>query len=342
MRWFFIKMFRRFTHPNVALIEMVENLWLSGAISVASELGIADLLKEGNKSIGELAKLTGTLEDPLYRVMRALASNDIFKELKDKCFTLTPLAVAMQDNQMRYFINQHLSKMHFQMFGEMLQTVKTGKSYSELFTKAGLFDHIGESSELNEMFNKAMASTSMMQAAAVLPVFSFNRYKKIIDIGGGQGYFLSTILARYEDLKGVVYDLPHVVGYTQEFFKNHDLADRALAIGGSFFESIPPDGDLYILKNILHDWNDEDCIRILQNLRRDMPVKGRILIIEAVLEVDNNPSFGKMTDLLMMVGMNGRERTRAEYEDLLRNSGFMLKKIYPTISPLSLILAELN
>jgi len=335
-------MYRRFTHPNVALIGMIENLWLAGAISVASELGIADILKDGKKSIGELAKITGTLEDPLYRVMRALASNDIFKESKNKFFTLTPLAAAMQEDQMKYFINQHLSKIHFQMFGEMLQSVKTGKSYSELFTKDGLFDHIGESSESNVMFNKAMANTSMMQAAAVLPVFSFAGYKSIIDIGGGEGYFLSTILSKYKNLKGIVFDLPHVVGYTQEFFKKHGLSDRAEAVGGSFFELIPPRGDLYMLKNILHDWDDESSLKILKNIRQILSKGARLLIIEAVLEEDNNPSFGKMTDLLMMVGMNGRERTKAEFNVLFNKSGLSLIKIYPTISPLSILVIEIR
>lgn len=342
MRRFFIRMYRKFTHPNVAMLEMVQNLWLSGAIGAAAELGIADILKKGPKTIGELAKLTGTLEYPLYRVMRALASNDIFKESKNRCFSLTPLAVAMQEEQMKYFIIQHLNKMHFQMFGEMMHSLKTGRNSSELFIKDGLFDHIGKSPELNEMFNKAMTNTSVMQVAAILPVFPFNKYKNIIDVGGGQGFFLSAILSKFRSLEGIVFDLPHVVSNARQFFEKYGVADRAGAVGGSFFETIPAGGDLYMLKNILHDWNDDECLKILQNIRLVLPPEGRLLVMEAVIEEDNNPSFGKMIDLLMMVGVNGRERTKSEFEALLQKAGFVIRKIYRTVSPFVIITAEIN
>jgi hypothetical protein len=340
MRWFFIRMYSRFTHPNVAMIEMVENLWLSAAISVATELGIADILKNGAKTISELAGLTATLENPLYRVMRALASNDIFKESGNKRFSLTPLAVTMQEDEMKYFILQHLHKMHFQIFGEMMYSLRTGKNASELFMEGGLFNNLSIDPVKNEMFNKAMANTSAMQAAALLPVFPFYKHKNIIDIGGGQGFLLIAILSKYVNLKGTVFDLPHVVCHAIQQFEKYGIAGRAKAESGSFFEAIPPGGDLYLLKNILHDWDDEDCIKILQNIKLVLPPDGKLLIIEAVIKEDNNPSFGKMLDLLMMVSVSGRERTKAEFEILLRKAGFAIAKIYRTVTPLSIITAK--
>ncbi len=340
LRTFFIRMYRRFTHPNVALIGMIENMWLSAAIYTVAELGIADILKKGPKTAGELATLTGVLEDPLYRVMRALASNEIFRESKNKKFSLTPLAVALQEDQMKYFVIQHLNKRHFQMFGELMYTLKSGKGSAELLFENGLFERINESSELNESFIRAMASTSMMQAAAILPVFSFSSYKNIIDIGGGQGFLLTAILLKYKHLKGTVFDLPPVVNNSKQFFEKYGVAERANAIGGSFFETIPAGGDLYILKSILHDWDDEKCLNILNNICKVITPDAKLLIMEVVLKEDNEPSFGKMTDLLMMIGMNGRERTKAEFDSLLKRSGFKLKKICQTVSPLSVIVAE--
>jgi len=337
-----IKIHRRLTHPNVVMLEFVQNIWLLGAINVATELGIADLLKDGPKSIAELASLTGTLEDPLYRIMRVLASQGIFKELKNGKFSLTPLARAMLEREIKYFIQHSLLPIQFQIAGEMIHSVKTGRNSSELFIKDKIFEYIGQSQELNELYNKAMTSTSKMQVAAALPCFNFSSYKHIVDIGGGQGFFLSTILTKYKTIKGVVFDLPQVINNSQQIFKNSTISARVDFVTGSFFETVPEGGDLYVLKNILHNWNDEDSVKILQNIRKVLPRKGRLLIIEVVIEKDNNPSFGKMTDLYMMIGLNGRERTKDEYESLLKKAELKIEKIKRTVSRLSIIVAISN
>ncbi len=336
-RHFLLRLYRRFTHPNVALMEMIQNLWLSGAIGVASELGIADILKKGPQPVSELANLTGTKEEPLYRIMRVLASNGIFKETRHKIFTLTPLGVALQEDQMKHFIDLHLGKIHFQMFGEMMHTAKTGNKSIELFIKGNLFDHISQSPGLNEQFNKAMTNTAMMQASAILQVYPFPHYKSIVDIGGGHGFFLTTILSRYKHLKGIVFDLPHVVTEASSFFEKYNISGRTEAIGGSFFDNIPSGYDLYMLKNILHNWDDESCVKILKNIKKALLPESKLLIIEAHLKDDNNPSFAKMTDLLMMVGLDGRERSKEEYHLLLQKAGFNIKKTYHTVSPLAII-----
>jgi ubiquinone/menaquinone biosynthesis C-methylase UbiE len=335
-----IKIYRRITHPNVVMLEYVQNLWLLGAINVATELGIADILKDGPKTISELAKLTGTLDDPLYRIMRVLASQGIFKELENKKFTLTSLAKPMQEKELKYFIKHSLMKLQFQISGEMIHSVKTGRNSSELFVKDKMFDYIGQSKELNELYNKAMTSTSKMQVAAVLPAFNFSKYKCIVDVGGGQGFFISTILTKYKATKGIVFDLPQVINNCMLQSENQGLSERIDFQAGSFFDSIPAGGDLYILKNIIHNWNDEDSVKILKNIRKVLPEQGRLLIIEMVIETDNNPSFGKMTDLYMMIGLNGRERTREEYQELLEKAGFKIERIKRTVSPASIIVAE--
>lgn len=336
-----IRISRRFTHPNIAMLEIVQNLWLLGAVSVATELGIADLLKDGSKTIKELASLTDMQEDSLYRVMRLLASEGIFRESEKMRFSNTHLSESLKEEELRYFIQHSLNKMQFRIFGELIHSVKTGRSTSELFIN-NVFEHLGQSQELNDIYNKAMTNTSRMQAAAVMSAFSFNKYKHVVDVGGGLGFFLSTILAKYSTLQGTLFDLPQVVNGSGNMQENKDISDRLKIVSGSFFEAIPDGGDLYILKNILHGWSDENSVNILKNIRKVMPEDGRLMIIEIIIENKNKPSWGKMTDIFMMAGLGGRERTRSEYQDLLDRAGYRIEKIKRTVSPLSLIVAAVN
>jgi 16S rRNA G1207 methylase RsmC len=184
-----------------------------------------------------------------------------------------------------------------------------------------------------------MTNTSKMQVAAILSVFDFGKFKHIVDIGGGTGLILSTILSKYKKIKGTLFDLPHVVDNSKDLIKDQDILNRLKIIAGTFFEAIPAGGDLYMMKNILHCWSDENSIKILQNIRKILPQKGKLLIIETIIKNDNKPSFGKMTDIYMMVGLGGRERTKKEFQDLLKKADFKIEKIIPTVSPLSLIVA---
>jgi hypothetical protein len=332
IRAFFLRMNRRFTHPNVVMWEMAHNMWLAAGISVVAELGIADLLKQGARSIENLASLTNTHTDSLYRVMRMLASQGIFKEKKGRYFESTSLAVPLQEDQIRYLMLIHLNRNQFRMFGELMESVRTGESIFGKKSGTALFDFIGSEDQRNEWFNKAMTSASKMLIPALLSAFSFKKFKNIIDIGGGEGQLLASILSRAPKSKGVVFDLPGVISRTSEIIKNHTLAGRMVAQEGDFFESIPDGGDLYMLKSVLHDWDDESSGKILRNLHKVMDQKSRLLVIEAVLDEGNQASFGKMTDILMMVAAGGRERTHTQWDNLLASSGFKIRKIHPTIS----------
>lgn len=333
------KISRQFTHPNVIMLEQIQNIWLLGAISVAAELNLADLLKNGRKTIAELTSLTGMLEDPLYRIMRLLASEGIFKETGDKEFSNTSVSESLLEEELKYFVQHTLDKIQFQISGEMIHSVKTGKSSLGLFVNEDAFEYIGQSHELNDLYNKAMTNTSKMQVPAILSVFNFNRFKHIVDVGGGVGFLLSAIMEKHPGLHGTLFDLPHVVEYSKDLIEGKNIGDRLRVIPGSFFETIPDGGDLYVMKNILHCWSDENSIKILQNIRKILSQNGKLLIIETIVKNDNKPSFGKMTDIYMMVGLGGRERTGKEYQILLKMAGFRIEKIIPTVSPLSLILA---
>ncbi len=170
------------------MLEHMQNLWLLGAISVANELGIADILKNGSRTAEELASLTGTMEDPLYRIMRLLASEGIFRESNNRRFSNTRISESMKEEELKFFIQHTLNSMQFRIFGELMHSVRTGRRTSELFVEKGVFEHMGKSQELNDLYNKAMTNTSKMQVAAILSSFSFSKFKHVVDVGGGLGF----------------------------------------------------------------------------------------------------------------------------------------------------------
>jgi hypothetical protein len=340
LRYFFLRLNRRFTHPNVVLWEMVHNLWLAAGIGVVAELGIADLLKEGPRTVDELAELTGTDKRSLYRVMRMLATQGIFKEIRGKRFISTPLAKPLREDQIRDLLLLHMTPRHFQMFGEMITSVRTGKNVSGRMGGSALFDHIGNDESRNQRFNKAMTSATRMQASAILSAFPFKGCRKIIDVGGGQGLLLAAILHRNSQAEGVVFDLPKAVAHAGEVISSYSLGERMRAEEGDFFKKVPGGGDIYIMKSILHDWDDDASLKILGNVRDAMGEGSRLLVIDSVLDEGNSPSFGKMTDILMMVSAGGKERTRAEWETLLGRAGLRIRKIRATVSPHSIIEAD--
>jgi len=340
IRHFFLRMNRRFTHPNVAIWEMALNMWLAAGISVVTELGIADLLKDGPKSIDQLAALTNTHTDSLYRVMRMVSSHGIFREKKGKRFVLTSLAEPLQDDKIRYLILVHLRPNHFEMFGSLIKSVRTGSTVSGETSSRVLFDYLGNEETRNEWFNKAMTSISKMQVPALLSAFTFKKFCNIIDLGGGEGLFLATVLSKAEKSRGVLFDLPGALLKSGDIIERYSLTDRMKPVAGDFFESVPEGGDLYMLKNVLHDWDDESSLKILRNIHKVMDHKSSLLVIEVVLDEGNRPSLGKMSDILMMAAAGGKERTRTQWKDLLAEAGFRIRKIHPTISPHYIIEAK--
>jgi hypothetical protein len=254
----------------------------------------------------------------------------------------------------------HLNSNQFAMFGELMKSVRTGNTVSGdrvsgdkvsgdkvsgdrvSGNRSGraLFDHISNEEQRNEWFNKAMSSASKMQVPALLSAFPYKNYGSIIDVGGGEGLFLAAVLGEATQSRGVVFDLPNVLETSGDVTVGSSLEGRMEVQAGDFFESVPAGGDLYMLKSVLHDWDDESSVKILQNVHRVMEKHSRLLIIETVLDEQNQSSFGKMTDILMMVAVGGLERTRRQWLCLLETAGFRIRKIHPTITPHSLIEVE--
>jgi len=335
-----IRLSRRLAPANIVVFDMLQQFWLSKAIGVAAELGLADILKKSSLKIDELALKSACNKDALLRMMRVLTSNGIFKERKDGCFVMTPLAEALceGENTMKHMIIHHQNPAHWVMFGELMETVKTGKSVSDKVLGMEPFEFLAKNPARNATFNRAMSDSSKMLAAAVLSAYNFSPCHTIADIGGGEGYLLASILYKYPAVKGVLFDQPHVVNEAKVTFDYFGVSKRAQIVEGSFFEHVPGNADAYLLKSIIHDWNDDDSIRILSNIRQCMPETAKILIVEAVIEKGNSPSLAKMLDMLMLVvKKGGKERTAEEYKDILNRSGLKVLRTYKTVSPFCII-----
>ncbi len=340
LRNFLVRISKKMLPANFIALEEATSFWKSKSIEVVVKLNIPDHLEQGPMSIEKLAQLTQTNESALYRVLRALASEGIFKELPNRCFKNTRLSKAFmtKTDSVKYFIMHHLGENNWDLVGDLENCVKTGEDAITHKFHMSPFDFLAQHPDKNEIFNKAMTETAELSGSIFVNAYNFGKYPLIIDIGGGQGHLLSQILRKYTQTKAILFDQPHVVSDALEMMKNNGVEQRCTIVSGSFFEEIPPKGNLYILKNILHDWDDDTSKTILQNIHKAMPNDSKILLIETIIKSDNRPSFGKFVDLQMMIGtIGGKERTLKEFDKLLNDSGFKLHKVIENATPFSFI-----
>jgi hypothetical protein len=326
--------------PAARLMQMIFGFAITQAISVAARLNLADLLKDGAKSVDELAQATGAEPRPLYRILRALASVGIFAEDGAGRFKLTPLAEPLRSNtpdSLRDFSIFIGADWHWRAWGDLFGSVQSGQpAFEKIYDKA-FFEYLGENAGPAQVFNDAMTSISTVSSTAVVDGYDFAGIKKLVDVGGGHGMLLSSILEKYPQMTGILIDAPSVITGTKEAIEARGLSGRCEVVGGDFFASVPAGGDAYIMKHIIHDWNDERASTILRCCHRQMPAEGKLLVVEMVIPEGNAPSFGKLLDLEMLVLLRSFERTEAEYRELFNQSGFRLTRIVPTKSAYSVI-----
>jgi len=325
--------------PPVALLQMMTGYWISQAIYAAAKLGIADLVKEGPKPCQELAQATGVPSQTLYRLLRALASVGIFSEGEDGRFGLTRLAEYLQTGvlgSMRAFALLQ-SELQYRAYGEILHSMKTGETAFNLVCGQELFPYLTQHPTAAAIFDEAMTGYTTQVSAAVLAAYDFSQFGTLLDVGGGHGILLTAILKANPALRGVLFDLPHVAEDAQKRMAMAGLAERCAIRAGDFFDAAPSGGDAYLLKWIIHDWDDERAVAILKNCHRAMVENGKLLLIEAVIPSGNTPFFHKFVDLTMLVIAGGRERMEAEYRALLAAANFRLTQILPTPSEMSVI-----
>jgi ubiquinone/menaquinone biosynthesis C-methylase UbiE len=326
--------------PSVAMLQMISGFWISRAIYIAAKLGIADQLRDGPKTVDELAAATATHAPSLYRVLRALASVGVFSEDKKRGFALTPLAETLRTDapgSLRAFATVELGEEHYPAWGELLHSVRTGEIAFDRAFGMPVWKFFEQNPENAKTFNDAMTGFTLAVNDAVLSSYDFSSFGKIVDVGGGHGSLIASILKTNPKMRGVLFDAPPVIEGARHRLKDEGLAERCEATAGDFFDSVPSGGDAYIVKWIIHDWDDERSVTILKNCHRAMAKNGRLLLVEAVVPHGSEPHFSKYMDLNMLIMTGGRERTEDEYRTLLEASGFKLTRIVPTGSPMSII-----
>jgi O-methyltransferase domain len=326
---------------NARMMQMLTGKWISASISVVAELGVADLLAKGDKTAEELAAAVSAHGPSLYRVLRALASVGVFAETEGRRFTLTPLAECLRSdvpNSMKGFARFVAIPAAARSWDHLMHSVKTGKTgLQKAFGVKSPFDYFPTHPEEAAIFDAAMTDNSRQSAPAVAQAYDFGKFRQLVDIAGGQGLLLATILQRFPNLTGVLFDLPQVIAGAKNSLASYGLEGRCQTIGGDFFQTVPAGADAYMLKHIIHDWDDERSVAILRNIRKVIQSSGRLLIVELIVAPGNEPSFAKLLDLEMLVIPGGRERTGDEYWDLFAEAGFKLAQIHETAAPISII-----
>jgi hypothetical protein len=323
----------------ILLAQMIFGGWVQQSITVAAKLDISDLLKEGPLSYERLAELTESHPETLYRLMRALSSVGLFTELDNKTFALQPLGTFLQSEtpgSMRALAILFGEKWHRESWSNLIYSVRTGKNAFREVHGQEFFEYMVANPEAGEVFNNAMIAISNM-LVPFLSLYNFSGFNRIIDVGGGYGGIMTTILTQNPLLKGTVFDLPAVIEGTKQNIRAAGLEGRCDCMSGNFFESVPPGGDVYLMKHIIHDWGDDEAIAILRNCRQQMQDTGRLVLLEAVIEPGDAPHPSKFMDLEMIVSVVGKERTENEINALFKESGFKLSRIIPTPTPVAII-----
>lgn len=329
--------------PDAVLMQMLFGAQMQRSVCLAARLGLPDLLAEGTQTAEELAAKTGTHAPSLYRLLRTLASIGVFAENAEKEFELTPISALLRGgapNSMRDFAVMMGEEWIWQAWGELPYSVKTGGVAHEKAQGMGSFEFFQKNAEAGKVFNAAMTNFTRAIIPAFVEAYDFSGVNKLVDVAGGHGLLLAGVLKANPHLRGVLFDLPFVLEGAGGLLAEEGVSDRVELVSGNFFESVPAGADAYMMKHIIHDWDDEGSIKILRNIRSAMDENGKILIVEMVVPERNEPHPSKALDILMLVMEGGKERTKDEYEKLLEASDFSLTRVITTKSPYSVIEGE--
>ncbi|HAA26488.1 MAG TPA: methyltransferase [Cyanobacteria bacterium UBA8553] len=322
------------------MYQMISGFWVSRAIYITAKLGIADYLQEQPKTAEELAAVTKLHAPSLYRLLRTLSSVGIFVEDNNHRFRLTLVGTTLQTDvpgSLRFMAIAELGSEHYLGWGNLLHSFKTGETAFDHIAGMSLWEYYAQHPEDSKPFDRAMTDMTAIVVEAVLESYDFSSLSTVVDIGGGQGSLIAAILKANSTLKGILFDQPSVIEEALPQLEAHSVIDRCAVVAGNFFESVPVGGDAYILKWIIHDWDDEKAIAILKNCHQAMSDNGRLLLIEQVISPRSELPFAQLMDLNMLVTMGGRERTQQEYRSLLQAAGFQLTRIIMTLSSMHII-----
>jgi hypothetical protein len=311
--------------PGQIIVDLAFGFVLSGALNTVAKLQIADRLEQGPKTPRTLAAELAVHEQSLYRVLRMLASCGVFQEDKEGRFHLTPAADLLRTSLPHTLHHAALmitQDIFWKPVGELDEVVRTGKNALDRIFGAPFFDYLTQNKEAGAIFHRGMSSLSDLENAPIAGAYDWTSFKTIVDVGGGHGGFLIEALKLAPNAKGINYDAAHVL----KDARLSELPGRWTCVEGDFFKSVPA-GDAYILKRILHDWTDDVCVPILQNIRKAMNPGARVVVVDCVIPPGNEPNGGKVLDILMMASLPGRERTEADFAELFRRAGLRLNRV---------------
>jgi hypothetical protein len=328
--------------PHIALIDFLNDFWGFNIAFALAELRAVDALQGGPRASSEVARELSVDADHLYRLFRSASMLGLVKEEAGRAFSLRPMGEALCAHPTASFRDFviFMGRYGTRFWRRLPDCVRQGKTAIEIETGLGTFEWLRSDPEASECFNRAMTAVSNIACDAFVAAYDFDRFETIVDVGGGHGRLLSAVLAEHPKLRGVLFDLPDVVAGAAEVLEAMRVASRVERVGGSFFESVPPGGDLYMAKTIIHDWQDDEARKILENVRRAMRPTGTVVLYETVVTPPNQAHFSKLLDIEMVVHGGGRERTEGEYRELFKRAGFTLSRVIPTAGPMSILEAR--
>jgi hypothetical protein len=329
------------TATPMQLLGMTHGLIIHQALYAAAKLGVADLLKDGPQTSSNLARNLKVNESALYRILRLLASQSVFEEKSPRTFTNTELSRFLctgVPGSVRSILIYRGSKFFFGPFAEILYSIETGLAARAKVYGMEAFEYLKTDPETARIFDDAMTSVSELVGPAVAAAYDFGQWESLMDVGGGNGMLLASILKAHVGLRGVLADLPQTLERAaQRGFLGGELASRSTMQPCDFFREVPFGGRAYLMKHVIHDWDDERAQHILVNCRRAVPADGVLLLVEWVLPEGNAPSVSKFADVVMMLMTGGKERTVEEYRHLLGRADFRLNQVIPIFSDLNII-----
>lgn len=328
-------------HPSTPpLVKLFTAKWATHLIGTAAELGVADLLGDGSQSVGELAARSNSDPAMLYRLLRALSSLGVVEESEGQRFSLTAVGQPLRKNaegSLRSLAVMLARPWHDQAWEHLTESVRTGRPAAELAFGKDLWRYLDNQPSELENFNEAMASASSGIHAAAADAYDFSGIEILVDVGGGFGRLLGTILQRYPQMRGMVFDRPHLQDGARAELNRMGVGERCSFYGGDFLTSVVPGGDAYMMSHITHDWPDEAALRILSNCRQVMNPGQKLLVLDAVIKSANEPDWGKLMDVEIGVLFGGKDRTSDEFAELFRSAGFRLERVIPTKSTTSIV-----
>lgn len=325
------------------LMQLSTGYIASTCLYLAVKLRIPDRLASSPRTSADLAKELSVNEDALFRVLRTLTSLGVFEQQAPRTFANNLASSMVRSGTAGSMYEMALwmsDPLHFVVYADAMYSLQTGKPAVEKTFGMPVFEYLAKHRDESEIFNNAMTMFSGMVIPAVLEVYDFSGIGTLVDVAGGHGRVLTSILEKYPAMNGVLFDLEHVLAGARPLIDARGLAGRCRTIAGDFFKRVPEGADAYIMKHIIHDWDDERATVILKNIRAAMNQGGRLILIESVVAAGSQPDFAKLIDLEMLLLPGGRERTEQEFRDLLSGAGFTLTRIVPTKSPLSVIEAK--